>query len=46
MKFWNEYLKTQEFKDIFQYVTSELDLFTNYFDELYKKLKIKGVSNN
>ena len=43
MKHWTEYLKTSDFKDIFNYVSNELEIFQNYFDELLKKLKIKGV---
>ena len=36
MKLWTEYIKTNEFLDIFNYLNSELDLFTNYLEETLK----------
>ena len=39
MKLWNEYIKTDDFKEIFNYISSELEVFTSYFEELFKKIK-------
>ena len=41
MKNWDKYVQTKDFKDIYNYINQELDLFTNYFDKMYNVIKEK-----